>query len=201
VHHRFVATPDDPNTAQAGEAFWVWAPGAWAGSFRAGAEMETALRRRARARAPVHPYVWWVGGGAAAFLAILWLCGVAGAAVYLALCLHAQLQILLSDYVQHYGLTRRALPGGRYEPVGPAHAWEARAAGSGAMLLHAGRHADHHAHPGRDFPDLVHDAAAPRLPFGMPAMGAIALVPPLWRRLMDPRLARARRAAPPVAKD
>jgi alkane 1-monooxygenase len=197
VHHRFVATPDDPNTARAGEGFWSWAPRAWAGSFRAGAAMEAALSRRAPPgkRRP-NPYLWWVGGGVAAILVTGATFGWAGLAVYLLLCLHAQMQILLSDYVQHYGLERAALPGGRYEPVGAAHAWEARQAGSGAMLLHAGRHADHHAHPGRPFPDLVHDQAAPRLPFGMPVMGAIALVPPLWRRVMDPRLARLRR---PVA--
>jgi alkane 1-monooxygenase len=159
--------------------------------------MEAALRRRAPPgkRRP-NPYLWWVGGGVTAILVTGAAFGWAGLAVYLLLCLHAQMQILLSDYVQHYGLERAALPGGRYEPVGAAHAWEARQAGSGAMLLHAGRHADHHAHPGRPFPDLVHDQAAPRLPFGMPVMGAIALVPPLWRRVMDPRLARLRR---PVA--
>ncbi|MFN3644529.1 MAG: alkane 1-monooxygenase [Gemmobacter sp.] len=194
VHHRFVGTLDDPNTAVEGDGFWSYLPHAWVGSFRAGWAMETALRRQS-GRGGIHPYAVWIGGAAAALLAIGAAFGWAGLAVHLALAAHAQMQILLSDYVQHYGLERRRLPGGRLEPVGPAHAWEARAAASGAMLLLAGRHADHHAHPGRPFPALEHAAAAPRLPYGLPVMGAIAMVPPLWHRVMDRRLARVRAAA------
>jgi alkane 1-monooxygenase len=194
VHHRFVATPEDPNSARAGQGFWAWAPRAWAGSFRAGWRAEDALRARARAgRRGLHPYAVWIASAAAAAVAALLALGPAGLAAWAGLAAHVHTQVLLSDYVQHWGLRRRTGPDGKAEPVGPAHAWEAPQAASGAMLLLAGRHAEHHMRPTRAFPALAHRAGAPRLPYGLPVMGVIALVPPLWRRVMGPRLAAHRR--------
>ena len=196
VHHVHVATPADPNTARAGEGFWAFALRAWAGSLRAGWAAETRRRRALpRGRRGLHPYALHAAGAALALAAAAGIGGAAGVAVWLALALHAQVQILLSDYVQHYGLERRRRPDGRLEPAGDLHAWEARHRASGAMLLAGARHADHHARPARPYPVLAHAPAAPRLPYGLPVMGAIALVPPLWRRVMDPRLARLRARA------
>ena len=71
-----------------------------------------------------------------------------GAVVWAALGLHAQVQILLSDYVQHYGL-RRAEVQGRPVPVAAGHSWNAPHWFSSAFMLNAPRHSDHHAHPAR----------------------------------------------------
>jgi alkane 1-monooxygenase len=190
VHHRHVATAADPNTARRGEGFYRFALRAWTGSFRAGLRAETARRGR---RGP-HPYL---GHAAAAVLALAaaWAAaGPAGAAVWTLLSLHAQAQLLLADYVQHYGLLRATGPDGRPEPVGPQHAWNAPHRVSGFVALHASRHSDHHAHPARPYPALRLPAAdaAPVLPVALPLACAAALVPPLWRRLMHPHLARWR---------
>lgn len=92
--------------------------------------------------------------------------------------------------MQHYGLSRRVTEG-RAEPVGPAHSWDAPQPFSGWLMLHAPRHADHHLHPGRAYPGLQLDpGATPMLPRSLPAMAALALLPPLWRRVMDRRLAK-----------
>ena len=189
VHHRHAATADDPNTARAGEGFYRFARRAWTGSFREGWRAEGA-----RAGRRLHPYAVYLGGAALALVLALALAGPAGVAVWLLLSLHAQAQLLLADYVQHYGLTRRAGPDGRPEPVGLRHAWNAPHRFSGAMTLHAPRHSDHHAHPARPFAGLRLPAAeaAPRLPVALPVACTIALVPPLWRRMMDPRLGRWR---------
>ena len=112
-------------------------------------------------------------------------------AVWLALSLHAQSQLLLSDYVQHYGLMRRTLPDGRLEPVADRHSWNAPHWFSAGMMLNAPRHSDHHAHPARPYPALRLPApdAAPHLPWPLPVCCLVALVPPLWRRMIHPRLA------------
>lgn len=217
VHHRFVATPDDPNSAHLGESFWAFAPRAWKGAFVAGYEMErqraarlrppgpgAPLRQRLRARLTrLGPYPSYLLGGLWFVLAFALLFGWEGALAYLSLCLYAQIQILLADYVQHYGLERKRRGDGGYEPVGPRHSWDAPHPLTSLWMLNAPRHSDHHAHPARVYPALrlgdTDQDPRPILPRSLPAMAALALVPPLWRRVMDRRvkaLGRAPRVTP-----
>lgn len=185
VHHRHAASAEDPNTARKGEGYYRFALRAWIGSFRQGWQAE-------RGRGRVHPYVVYLGGAGMALALAFALAGWQGVALWAGLSLHAQAQLLLSDYVQHYGLERRRGPDGRLEPVGDRHSWNAPHWFSGAMTLNAPRHSDHHAHPARPFPilRLPGPRKAPRLPFALPVACTVALMPPLWRRIMHPRLAR-----------
>ena len=188
VHHVHVATPKDPNSARLGMGFWKFYLRGSAGAFRKGYAAESKLR--AGRSAVKHPYVIYgclsaasVGAAAAlsGWLGVLGLGLIAG---------HAHLQLYLSDYVQHYGLTRRQRPDGTYEPIGPAHSWNAPQWCSGAMMLNAPRHSDHHAHPGRAFPQLgITSDTMPILPHALPVMAVIALFPPLWRSVMNDRAA------------
>ena len=186
VHHVHVATDADPNSARLGESFWRFFPRAWIGSFRAGLAAEQA---RAAHTGRTNPYLIWVGGGLAC-IALVWL-GFGARAVldYLGLCLYAQMQLMLSDYVQHYGLRRR-VENGRAEPVGPRHSWDAPHPLSSLAMVNAPRHSDHHAHPARPYPALRLGYGRPMLPYSLPVMGALAMVPPLWRRIMDRRVAQ-----------
>ena len=56
------------------------------------------------------------------------------------------------------------------------------------LLYHLQRHSDHHANPTRRYQALRDYADAPVLPTGYAGMILLALVPPLWRRVMDPRV-------------
>lgn len=193
VHHRYVASPKDPNSARPGESFYRFAPRAWIGSFRAGfAAEKSRLARVERAMWWQNPYALYVSGAAAIALAVLALIGPAGLLAYVALAAYAQTQLLLSDYVQHYGLNRAEIDG-KLEPVGPQHSWNARQWFTSLMMLNAPRHSDHHAHPNTPYPNLILPQGAPMLPRSLPAMATLALFPSLWRRVMDPR-ARAIRA-------
>jgi alkane 1-monooxygenase len=187
VHHRNVATRDDPNTARAGEGFWRFLVRAWTCSFRAGYAAESARRVGA-----LHPYAIYVGGAVAALAVGFAIADWAGVLCWLALAVHAQMQIFLSDYVQHYGLTRRVQADGRLEPVGPRHSWNAGHWFSGHIMLNATRHSDHHAHPSRPYPALrlLAEDEAPRLPWPLPVACTLALWPALWRRAMQPYLAQ-----------
>lgn len=187
VHHVHVATRDDPNSARKGQGFWQFLPRAWIGSLRAGFAAERALSLRRGGRR-INPYGVYLGGALACLGASFFMFGVTGLLAYLILAAHVQSQLLVADYVQHYGLRRRIGADGRPEPVGPRHSWNARGWYSSAMMLNAPRHSDHHAHPARPYPQLVLPPGAPLLPAPLPAMALLALVPPLWRRVMDPRL-------------
>lgn len=207
VHHRFVATPDDPSSAGLGEGFWSFAPRAWAGGFVAGYEMErnraarlpepepgAPLPARLKARfARLGPYPTYILGGLWFVFLFGILFGATGVLAYLMLCAYAQLQILLADYVQHYGLARAKRRDGSFEPVDARHSWDSPAPITSLWMLNAPRHSDHHAHPGREYPALrlgdLEAQGRPVLPRSLPAMAALALFPPLWRRVMDKRVA------------
>ncbi len=94
------------------------------------------------------------------------------------------------NYLEHYGLLRQKREDGRYERTRPEHSWNSNNVASNVLLYHLQRHSDHHANPTRRFQALRHFDAAPQLPTGYAGMILLALVPPLWRRVMDPRLIR-----------
>jgi alkane 1-monooxygenase len=199
VHHRHVASAADPNTAKAGEGFYRFARRAWIGSYWRGFAAETDLRERG-ATIGLHPYVAYSAGSLGALLLALIIAGLPGLLVWILLALHVQGQILLSDYVQHYGLLRATRPDGRLEPVGLAHSWNAPHWFSAMVMLNAPRHSDHHANPLRPFPALrlLDQDDAPTLPWPLPLACAIALVPGLWHRAIRPHLDRWRPQATPA---
>ena len=58
------------------------------------------------------------------------------------------------------------------------------------MMLNVPRHSDHHLNPNRPYPNLrIEEDRMPILPKSLPVMGIIALWPPLWRSMMDERVA------------
>jgi alkane 1-monooxygenase len=202
VHHRFVATPDDPNTAQLGENFYAFFARSWIGSFIAGYEMEEARRRGKKGLRRINPYYLYVLGGFAWIAGIGVLMGLGGILAYLAIVFYAQIQLILSDYVQHYGLERKKIGLDSYETVDARHSWDARAPISSLWMMNAPRHSDHHAHPAREYPALVLGeirSDRPMLPRSLPSMAAIAMIPPLWRRMMDRRVLALRSVQTTVA--
>jgi len=205
VHHRHVGTPRDAVTAFYNEGFHRYfprvlrqcPPSAW----RAEAAM---LARRGRgAFHPANPF-WRYGILQAAMLVLAFLLGGrAGLWLFLVQAFSAVWQLELTNYVEHYGLTRKHLGGGRYEPVMPRHSWNADHRASNWLLINLQRHSDHHYRPDRRFPLLQTYPAdeAPQLPHGYPIMTVAAMVPPLWRRVMNPKVRAWRRQFYPEIED
>ena len=100
-------------------------------------------------------------------------------------------QLTSANYLEHYGLLRRRLDSGRYETCRPHHSWNSNHLFSNWALFHLQRHSDHHAHPTRRYQSLRNFPDLPRLPSGYFGMYLLAYVPPLWFRLMNPRLIAA----------
>jgi alkane 1-monooxygenase len=91
------------------------------------------------------------------------------------------------NYVAHYGLLRGIGPDGRVERLAPNHAWNVRKRMNNAALFNMGRHSDHHRVMTRAYGELEPVARAAELPSGYASALLMALVPPLWRRVMDRR--------------
>jgi alkane 1-monooxygenase len=189
-HHRHVATPEDHGTARYGESFWAFLPRTVVGGIRLSWKLE-ADRLRAAGRSPFALdneaiRVWGI-------TVILWAYAIAYAGwdILPFLLGQAAIGILLVEavmYLSHYGLLRLKLPNGRYEKPQPHHSWDSLFALSNLSLFNLQRHSDHHAHPTRPYHLLRNDDAAPKLPAGLATMALVATVPPLWFRVMNPRV-------------
>ena len=185
VHHVHAGTNKDPNSAPLGRGFYRYFLNATLAEYRAGLACENKLRHGKIGL--WHPYSVYAIG-ACLSLCTAWFLGGGWAVVALiAISLHAQAQLMLSDYVQHYGLRRGIDASGKPEPMGVKHSWNAPQSFSSALMMNAPRHSDHHVNPMRVFNDLRLDERMPVLPKSMPVMAAVALIPPLWRRMMDHR--------------
>lgn len=97
------------------------------------------------------------------------------------------------DYIEHYGLVRRRRSDGRLEPVGRQHSWNANHPLGRSILFDLTRHSDHHADATRPYQVLRHLEGAPALPFGYSAAVAVAWIPPLWFKIMNPRVDAVRK--------
>jgi alkane 1-monooxygenase len=92
------------------------------------------------------------------------------------------------NYREHYGLRRQRNAAGRYEKVDPRHSWNSGRLTTNIFLFQLQRHSDHHANPLRRYQTLRSFDVSPQLPAGYATMLLLALVPPLWRRVMNPRV-------------
>lgn len=198
-HHVHVATPRDPATSRKNETFYAFWVRTVTGSWRSAWRIETeTLRKKGLSSGSFQNRMLW-------YTALpLLFCALLTGGVYLLTRQEAALwrvptffftQSLLAfsllelvNYIEHYGMVRREVAPGRYERVNALHSWNANPLLSNFYLFQLQRHADHHAHANRRYQVLRHVEESPQLPAGYPAMIQVALVPPLWFWLMNPRL-------------
>jgi alkane 1-monooxygenase len=187
-HHRRAATFEDPASARLGEGLYAFLTRTIPGQFREAWEYEAGQQRRA-GRAPIYP-----GNRVLRYVAIeafllLTVALVSWRALLFLLAVAVIAVALLEtfNYIAHYGLSRRVRPDGRAEALAPHHSWNSGRRMNNAALFNMGRHSDHHRHTARAYERLEPLSGATELPWGYAAALLTALVPPLWRRVMDPR--------------
>ncbi|HEY4896513.1 MAG TPA: alkane 1-monooxygenase [Solirubrobacteraceae bacterium] len=189
-HHVRVATPADPASARLGESFYRFLPRTVLGSLRSAWELERVrldrLDRRAFSRSNDILGAW-------AMTVILFAALTVGFGLVVLPYLLIQALVGFSllevvNYLEHYGLLRQRHDDGRYERTRPEHSWNSNSAASNVLLYHLQRHSDHHANPIRRYQALRHVDDAPQLPTGYAGMILLAVIPPVWRRVMDHRV-------------
>jgi hypothetical protein len=184
-HHARVSTCEDPATARRGQ--WVYGfifSSTW-GQLVSAWRLEAG--RLARKRLPL----WsrhnrflrgWVMSATLAAAAFTVGRG-RGLVLFVATGLFGKAVLETINFVEHYGLVR--LPGMKVEP---RHSWNSNAWMSSTVLYNLTRHSDHHAEGSKPFWRLRPLPEAPMLPTGYMGMILLALVPPLYRHVMAPRL-------------
>ena len=189
-HHRWVSTPEDHASSRMGESIYRFALRELPGGIRRAWRLEKErLQQEGRSAWSVHNAM--LQSYAVTAVLQLGLIAAFGWIMLPFLAVHnvvAWWQLTSANYVEHYGLLRDRLPNGRYESPKPHHSWNTNHLVTNLALFHLQRHSDHHSYPSRryqslrDFPDL------PRLPSGYFGMFPLSYFPPLWFRVMDPRL-------------
>ena len=92
------------------------------------------------------------------------------------------------NYVEHYGLRRNKTNETTYERVMPVHSWNSNHPLGRIMLFELSRHSDHHYMASRKYQILRNFENSPQMPTGYPGMILLALVPPLWFKVMHKRI-------------
>ena len=190
-HHRFVATPEDPASSKMGETIYRFAcreiPGAMK---RAWASERDRLARAGRGpwtldNEVLQPLLMTV----ILYSALLYAFGWVMVPFLFLQSFWGWFGILTSaNYIEHYGLLRRKSAEGRYEACQPYHSWNSNHVMSNLILFNLQRHSDHHANPTRRYQSLRAFDNLPEFPSGYPLMFMLALLPPLWFRVMDPKV-------------
>ena len=190
-HHSHVGTDADPASARPGEAFWRFLPRTLRDGFASAWRIETT-RLRAAQQSPhgLGNRMLWAVGGPLLILVLLAIgVGAPAVAFFVTQAFTAIVLLELVNYIEHYGLQRRRGADGRFERVGVEHSWNSSRRFSNWLTYNLQRHSHHHVQVTRHYQELEHAAAAPQLPTGYAGMIVLALVPPLWRAIMDARLA------------
>jgi alkane 1-monooxygenase len=189
-HHAEVATPEDSASARFGENIYRFSLREIPGGLRRAWRLERERLRRRGYRA------WnWRNEILQSYMVSALLYGgllLAFGPVILPFLLiqtaWAWWQLTSANYIEHYGLLRQKRPDGRYERCQPHHSWNANHLASNLVLFHLERHSDHHAYAARRYQSLRHFEDVPQLPSGYFGMFLLAYAPPLWYRVMDPRV-------------
>jgi alkane 1-monooxygenase len=189
-HHRWVATPEDCASARMGESIYRFFLREFPGGVARAWSLERArLAKQGRS-------VWSVqntiirssGPGAALQLGLILAFGWKLVPFLLVHNLAAWWQVTLTNYLGHYGLLREKGRDGRYESPQMHHSWNDNHVLTDLVLFQQQRHSHHHALASRPYQSLRDSHEIPRLPSGFFAMSLLACVPPLWFKVMDPKL-------------
>ncbi|OZG71241.1 alkane 1-monooxygenase [Hahella sp. CCB-MM4] len=189
-HHVNVSTPLDASSARYNQSLYQFLPHAYLHNFLNAWKLESR-RLKKKGCSPFslqNELIWWYG------LSLIWLAvciffwGIEGGLFFLGQSFIAFTLLEIVNYLEHYGLHRRQLDNGKFERVTPEHSWNSNYFLTNLFLFHLQRHSDHHANAKRRYQVLRHYESAPQLPAGYAAMVVLALIPPLWFKVMNPRV-------------
>lgn len=187
-HHNWVSTPEDNGSSKYGESFWAFL-------VRSLPRKSISAWKIEADRLGKHGKGWLSFGNRMIGLTLLslsWLVGLTIAfglwaiPLFFACFLISRSLLVYGDYVEHYGLCRRKMANGEYEAPRPEHSWNDNFLLSNMLFCSVDRHSDHHANGARPYQILRNYQDVPQLPLGYISLVPIAMIPPLWRRLIDP---------------
>lgn len=184
-HHKHVATPEDPSSARLNESLYAFVYRSMTQTYAKAWQLEnqrvgTDHGRNMMVYFTILTVVFWLFVGSYFGITVLMYTLVAG---FLGAAL-----LEMVNYIEHYGLRRKKISALRYEPVQQWHSWNSNHELGRIVLYELVRHSDHHMKSQRKYQTLRCIDGSPQLPYGYPGSILISLLPPVWFRLMNPRI-------------
>lgn len=185
-HHRYVSTIDDPATAPRGRNVYAHILiSTFKGNISAWNIEKAKLAKRKHSIWSWHN-VALRGYLMSAFIVLLTYlaAGLQGMCLFILAGLFGKALLEIVNYMEHYGIVRNP----DTTPVQPRHSWNTNKRFSSWSMFNLTRHSHHHAqgevpyHLLRPYPD------APMMINGYLTTIVIALIPPLWFKLMNPKV-------------
>jgi alkane 1-monooxygenase len=189
-HHLHAATKEDPATARYNQvvySFWITSTvrqyvNAW--------KIQKNLRERQQfSFFSFKNNMFWFSLLQIAYLASIFF--VLGSLAFIFAIASAVVSFLLLEtinYIEHYGLLRKQLASGRYERVREIHSWNSNHVIGRIVLYELTRHSDHHYKASKKYQLLDCHEKSPQMPYGYPTSMVMALIPPLWFKVMNKRI-------------
>ncbi|MBD0278767.1 MAG: alkane 1-monooxygenase [Flavisolibacter sp.] len=192
-HHKRVATPEDPSSARYGEMVYVfWLRSIVFSYFSAWHIANKEMQKKGKKRFPLQNEMLQFHLIQILFVAaIYFIFGLMPTLLFLIAAFMGILLLETVNYIEHYGLQRKAIGEGKYERAMPEHSWNSNHVIGRVMLFELSRHSDHHYLASRKYQILRHHDHSPQMPTGYPGMMLLSLVPPAWFRVMNKRVKEA----------
>lgn len=189
-HHKRVATPEDPSSARLGETVYQFYYRSIVFSYFSAWKIAARdARKKGKPVLSLHNEMIRFHLIQLAFIGIIfYFSGTVATVLFLLAALNGILLLETVNYIEHYGLQRKALEKGKYERAQPEHSWNSNHVIGRVMLFELSRHSDHHYLASRKYQVLRHHEHSPQMPTGYPGMMLLSLVPPAWFYVMNKRI-------------
>jgi len=179
THHKHVSTVKDPATALRDESLWWFIARTVPGQFRDAAAVHHRKGKTGFQNPVYRGFLLQIVLVVGLYVAFgPWVMGA-----FVAQAVFAIFLLEYINYIRHYGLLREI--GERQTEM---HSWQSEERWSRWTLLELTRHPAHHLKASDPFWKLQPYDSAPTLPSGYYGCFWIALIPPLWKRLVNPRI-------------
>lgn len=189
-HHFNVATPNDPATAKKNEWLFVFWIRSQFGSYIQAWQLESKrLKIEKKSFFSFHNRMLiYTFFHIILLFSIYYFFGITIVLFYFLACCIGILLLETVNYIEHYGLLRKKKKSGRYEVVTPMHSWNSDHMIGRILLFELSRHSDHHHRASKHYQLLDSHESSPQMFTGYPGMMLLALIPPLWFKLMNKRI-------------
>jgi alkane 1-monooxygenase len=191
-HHKRVATPEDPSSARYGEMLYVFFLRSIFFSYLSAWHIAAgdAGKKGKKVVSLYNEMIQFHLVQVSFLVLVLIFFGPLTMVLFLCAALYGILLLETVNYIEHYGLQRKALPEGKYERAMPEHSWNSNHVIGRVMLFELSRHSDHHYLASRKYQLLRHHDDSPQMPTGYPGMMLLAIIPPAWFYVMNKRVRR-----------
>lgn len=191
-HHLHAATPEDPATARYNQSvysFWITSVfrqygNAW------NIQLKLLKNGKKGFFSAKNDMFWYILLQICYLFTMFTLFGTLGLIFAFSAAIIGFILLETVNYIEHYGLLRLKTKSGRYERVKEIHSWNSNHVIGRIVLYELTRHSDHHFKSSKKYQVLDCHDESPQMPYGYPTSMVLAMLPPLWFKIMNKRVPR-----------